>query len=76
MLFVENFKSFLYYFVCLRIDHIMKCNHSIDLISAPVAIRAHMVFPHAKITVYPSLREEMQFGGYHYLDDNVVVDGM
>lgn len=54
----------------------MKCNHSIDLISAPVAIRAHMVFPHAKITVYPSLREEMQFGGYHYLDDNVVVDGM
>lgn len=42
--------------------------------AAPVAIRAHMVFPHAKITVYPSLREEMQFGGYHYLDDNVVVD--
>ena len=43
--------------------------------AAPTALMAHGIAKGKKVTAYPCFKDEMEAGGYTYLQDDVVVDG-
>ena len=43
--------------------------------AAPTALMAHGIAKGKKVTAYPCFKDDMEAGGYTYIEENVVVDG-